>query len=96
MRVSLHLQNNIINDDDYEEIETDEDDIDSDLEDSTDDYYDEQKGRTPARIQQFYKLKEDESLIGDRCSVCQDDIEVGRRMMRLDCNGQHVFCQTLC
>ena len=50
-------------------------------------------GLTPARIQQFHKCLADESLVGDRCSICQDDIEVGRKMMRLDCNGQHVFCQ---
>ena len=53
-----------------------------------------QQGLTAARIQQFQQFPADESLVGDRCSVCQDDIEVGRRMMRLDCGGQHVFCQT--
>ena len=51
------------------------------------------KGILPARIQQFNQFEADESLAGDRCGVCLDDIEVGRKMMRLDCNGQHVFCQ---
>ena len=51
------------------------------------------KGLTPARIQQFHQFLADESLVGDRCGVCLDDIEVGSRMMRLDCDGQHVFCQ---
>ena len=50
-------------------------------------------GLTPARIQKFHQSPADESIVGDRCSVCQDDFEVGRRMMRLDCDGQHVFCQ---
>ena len=49
------------------------------------------KGLSPARVQQFHQFLADESLAGDRCSVCQDDIEFGRRMMRLDCH--HVFCQ---
>ena len=44
-------------------------------------------------IQQFHQFEADESLVGDQCGVCLDDIEVGRRMMRLNCNGQHVFCQ---
>ena len=48
-------------------------------------------GLTPARIQQFHQFEADESLAGDLCSICQDDIEVGRRMIRLDCH--HVFCQ---
>ena len=53
----------------------------------------QQQGLSSARIQQFHKFQADESLVGDRCSVCQDDVEVGRRMMRLNCDGQHVFCQ---
>ena len=56
--------------------------------------YPQQQGLTRATIKRFHQFEADESLAGDRCSVCQDDIEVGRRMMRLDCGGQHVFCQT--
>ena len=48
---------------------------------------------TTARFPQFRQFPADESLVGDQCGVCLDDIEVGRRMMRLDCNCQHVFCQ---
>ena len=48
---------------------------------------------TPERIQQFSQFLADESLAGNQCGVCLDVIEVGRRMMRLDCTGQHVFCQ---
>ena len=49
------------------------------------------KGLSPARIQQFQQFLADESLAGDRCAVCLNDIEMGRRMMRLDCH--HVFCK---
>ena len=48
----------------------------------------------PATIKRFHQFEADETLVGDRCGVCLDDIEVGRRMMRLNCNGLHVFCQT--
>ena len=51
------------------------------------------KGLTPTKIQQFHQFLADETLVGDQCGVCLGDIEVGRRMMRLDCDGQHVFCQ---
>ena len=53
----------------------------------------QQQGLTAARIKKFKQFPADESLVGDRCTVCQDDIKVGRIMMRLDCNGQQVFCQ---
>ena len=49
------------------------------------------KGSTSSRIQKFHKFRADESIVGDRCSVCLEDVLLGRRMMRLDC--QHVFCQ---
>ena len=51
------------------------------------------KGLTPARIQQFHQFPADGSLDGEKCTVCQYDIEVGSRITRLDCDGQHVFCQ---
>ena len=50
-------------------------------------------GLTKARIQQFDKYQADESMVGDECAVCLEEVEVGRRMMRLDCQGGHVFCQ---
>ena len=49
------------------------------------------KGLSPARIQQFHQFLADETLVGDHCGVCLDDIEVGRRMIHIDCH--HVFCQ---
>ena len=52
---------------------------------------DQQQGLTAERIQQFYYFEADESLVGQQCTVCTEDIEVGRKIMRLDC--KHVFCQ---
>ena len=51
------------------------------------------RGLSSSRIQQFHKFPAGDSLVGSQCGVCLDDIELGRRMMRLDCNGQHAFCQ---
>ena len=51
------------------------------------------QGLTSERIQQFSQFIADESLTGTQCGVCLEFIEVGRRIMRLDCDGQHVFCQ---
>ena len=53
----------------------------------------EQQGLTRQRIQQFEKFTADESHVGDQCVICMGDIEAGRNMMRLDCDGQHTFCQ---
>ena len=44
-------------------------------------------------ITQFTVFLADESLAGNKCGICLEFIEVGRRMMRLYCNGQHVFCK---
>ena len=35
----------------------------------------------------------DKSFVGRKCVICQEDIEVGRKVKRLDCDGQHIFCQ---
>ena len=72
---------------DYDDYSDDDDDYD----DSDDD--DQQQGLSPASIQQFHQFEAGQSQVGERCSVCQDDIVVGRRLMRLDCDGQHVFHQ---
>ena len=53
----------------------------------------QQQGLTPARIQKFHHFAADESMVGDSCAICLDEIEVGRIMIRLDCKGQHVLCQ---
>ena len=51
------------------------------------------KGLTPERIQQFDHFQADETKVDEQCSICMEDFEVGRNMMRLDCDGRHVFCQ---
>ena len=51
------------------------------------------KGLLPARIQKFGKFQADESFVGDQCAICIGEYEIGRNMMRLDCDGQHTFCQ---
>ena len=53
----------------------------------------EQQGLTAQRIQQFEQFQADESFVDDQCVICMGDIEIGRNMMRLDCDGQHTFCQ---
>ena len=51
------------------------------------------KGLTPQRIQRFERFTAGESFVGDQCVICMEDIEIGRNMLRLDCDGQHTFCQ---
>ena len=46
----------------------------------------QQKGLSPERIHQFHQFLADESLAGDRCGVCLEDLVVGRRMVRFNCN----------
>ena len=53
----------------------------------------EQQSLNPQRIQQFEPFQADESIVGDQCVICMGDVEIGRNMMRLDCDGQHTFCQ---
>ena len=53
----------------------------------------EQQGLTTQKIQQFEQFTADESFVGEQCVICMEDIEIGRNMMRLDCDGQHTFCQ---
>ena len=50
-------------------------------------------GLTTAKIQRFRLFTADETHVGDQCSICMGDIDVGRRMRRLTCDGQHSFCQ---
>ena len=56
-------------------------------------YDDELRGLTTQKIQQFEQFTADESFVDDQCVICMEDIEIGRNMMRLDCDGQHTFCQ---
>ena len=50
-------------------------------------------GLSSQRIQQFEQFTADKSFVGDQCAICMADIEISRKMMRLNCNGQHTFCQ---
>ena len=54
---------------------------------------DQQNGLNPRRIRRFQLFTAGETHVGDQCSVCMDDVDVGRRMRRLTCDGQHYFCQ---
>ena len=54
---------------------------------------DKLRGLTTQRIQQFKLFTADESFVGDKCVICMEGVEIGRNMMRLDCDGKHAFCQ---
>ena len=66
---------------------------DSSEEDFDDSVDEQQQGVTFQRIQQFEKFQADESFVDDQCVICMEDVEIGRIMMRLNCDGQHTFCQ---
>ena len=51
------------------------------------------RGLSSERIQNFAHFTADESHVGDQCAICQENYEIGRNMMRLDCDGRHTFCQ---
>ena len=51
------------------------------------------KGLLSERIQQFRQFQADESFVDNQCAICMEDVEIGTNMMRLDCDGQHTFCQ---
>ena len=55
--------------------------------------YDGHQGLTIQRIQQFKQFQADENFVGNQCMICLGEFEIGRNMMRLDCDGQHIFCQ---
>ena len=73
-----------------EYIERHQDELLEELYDSSDE---EQQGLTAQRIQQFKQFQADESFFGEQCVICMGDVEINRNMMRLDCDGQHFFCQ---
>ena len=52
------------------------------------------KGLTAERIEKFDHFTADESLVGDQCIVCLDDLKVGTKMVRLDCHVSHYLCKT--
>ena len=67
--------------------------LDSSEEDFDDSDDELQQGVTFQRIQQFEQFQADESHVGDQCAICMEEINIGRKMMRLECDGQHTFCK---
>ena len=51
-------------------------------------------GLTRERIEKFEHFSADESLAGEECIVCLEDLEVGTEMVRLDCHVSHYLCET--
>ena len=49
------------------------------------------KGLTKERIKQFHHYTADESVLGGQCTICIQVVEVGKKMIRLDC--KHEFCK---
>ena len=56
-------------------------------------YTDLHQGLTSDVIENFSRFAADQSHVGDQCSICMEDFEIGRNMMCLDCDGKHAFCQ---
>ena len=50
-------------------------------------------GLSSVRIRNFEHFEADESLVGERCVVCLDDLKVGTQMVRLDCHCNHYLCK---
>ena len=53
----------------------------------------QQQGLSSGVIKIFSCFTADQSHVGDQCSICMENYEIGRNMMRLDCDGKHAFCQ---
>ena len=51
-------------------------------------------GLTRDRIEKFEHFSADESLVGDQCTICFEDLKVGTKMVRLDCHTSHYLCKT--
>ena len=50
-------------------------------------------GLTAERIGRFEHFNADESLVGEDCIICLDELQIGVQMVRLDCHVNHVFCK---
>ena len=51
-------------------------------------------GLSPERIERFEHFAADESLVGEQCIVCLEDLEIGTQIVRLDCHVSHYLCKT--
>ena len=56
----------------------------------------QQQGLSRRKIRRFHLFTADETLDGQQCAICLEDISIGRRMRRLTCDGQHAFCPGCC
>ena len=54
---------------------------------------DQLRGLTSKRIEKFEHFDADESMAGEQCMVCLNDLEKGTKMVRLDCNADHYLCK---
>ena len=50
-------------------------------------------GLTAERIGRFEHFNADESLVGEDCIVCLDELQIGTEMVRLDCHVNHYLCK---
>ena len=57
---------------------------------------DQQHGLSPKSIQRFHLFTANDEFVGQQCAICLQDINVGRRMRRLTCDGNHAFCPGCC
>ena len=53
----------------------------------------QQQGLSSGVIKIFSCFTADQSHVGDQCSICMENYDIGRNMMRLDCDGKHTFCK---
>ena len=51
------------------------------------------QGLTSERIEKFEHFTADESLVGEQCLVCMNDLEIGMEIVRLDCHVDHILCK---
>ena len=50
-------------------------------------------GLKSKRIKKFQHFDADESMVGKHCIVCMNDLEIGTKMVRLDCHVDHYLCK---
>ena len=56
-------------------------------------HFDISRGLTPERIEKFQHFDADESMVGEQCIVCMNDLDIGTKMVRLDCHVDHCLCK---
>ena len=55
--------------------------------------YNVRSGLTSERISKFEHFTADESLAGEQCLICMDELTIGTQMVRLDCHVDHILCK---